>query len=354
MKDIYIEIKNNLIAGKKMVLARIIRLVGSAPRHVGTACLIDETGELTGTIGGGRLEFDVLNRAKTVLKKGRTILMPYQMTGDEVAQSEMLCGGTVDVFLEPLFPENKTVREIFIRLADWVEKGSGGVLISRVADGIAWNDEKSRLLTAPDGNLVGNPPDPTSTLMTIATRYQSAQQAELTRAEKLDDPVFVAPIRAEQVVYLFGAGHISRFVASLAKMVGFCVVVIDDRESFANSDRFPEADRIVVAPFMSSFDELTMHSSAYVVIVTRGHAHDREVLGKALQLPTAYIGMIGSRRKIKIIYDSLKAEGMAQNRLDLVHSPIGLPIGAQTPEEIAVSIVAELIEVRARKMTGKD
>ena len=152
-------------------------------------------------------------------------------------------------------------------------------------------------------------------------------------------------------MYLFGAGHICTFVAPLAKMVGFRVAVIDDREEFANRERFPNADEIIVCPFADAFDRIAISANAYVAIVTRGHLHDRDVLNAALQTDAGYIGMIGSRRKRDIIYASLMKEGFSAARLKEVHSPIGADIGGETPEEIAISIVAELIAERrsARK-----
>ena len=290
-----------------MVLARIIRLVGSGPRHVGAGCLIGENGELTGTIGGGRLEFEVMERAKKVFEIGETVIMPYRMTGAEVAENEMLCGGLVDVYLEPLFPENETVQQIFKSLAELIQTGQAGTLISRVSDGIGWNDATNRLLVGPEEKTIGALGKLSADLNRRFSQLNQIRNSELVDFETDNVTVFVAPIRADDVVYLFGAGHISLFVASLAKMVGFTVVVIDDRETFANDERFPQADRVMVTPFDDAFDQINVNRSSYVVIVTRGHAHDRNVLNQALNFPAAYIGMIGSRRKIQIIYESLMA-----------------------------------------------
>jgi xanthine dehydrogenase accessory factor len=158
--------------------------------------------------------------------------------------------------------------------------------------------------------------------------------------------LFVEPLKPEPVLFLFGAGHISIFLAPLARMVGFRVVVIDDREEFANRERFPQADEIVVCAFTEAFKRIQTDRSAFIAIITRGHIHDHAVLRAALQRPSAYIGMVGSLRKRNMIYQSLVEEGISPERLAEVHSPIGLDIGAETPEEIAISIVAELIRVR--------
>ena len=161
--------------------------------------------------------------------------------------------------------------------------------------------------------------------------------------------IFVEPIIPDAVLYLFGAGHVSTYVAPLAHLVGFEVCVIDDRDEFANAKRFPVADEILVCSFADAFKRLNLHASSYVTIVTRGHRYDRDVLRSALMEETAYIGMIGSRRKRDKIFQSLIDEGVTKEAIDRVHSPIGLDIGAETPEEIAVSIVAELVRARAGK-----
>ncbi|MDP2268319.1 MAG: XdhC family protein, partial [Deltaproteobacteria bacterium] len=154
----------------------------------------------------------------------------------------------------------------------------------------------------------------------------------------------VAP---DNILYLFGAGHISTCLAPLAKMIGFTVVVIDDREEFCNGERFPEADELLVVPFTEVFDRIVVSPSSYLAILTRGHIFDHMVLQAALRHSPAYVGMIGSRRKIDILYRSLLEEGFSQASIEKVHAPIGLPIGAESPEEIAICIAAELIKIRA-------
>jgi xanthine dehydrogenase accessory factor len=158
--------------------------------------------------------------------------------------------------------------------------------------------------------------------------------------------VFVEPVVSDPVLYVFGAGHVSRQIVPLASRVGYQVVVIDDRADFADSSHFPEARDIYQLPFEEVMDRLSIHELSYLVIVTRGHMHDKNVLAQALKTKAGYIGMIGSSRKRNIIYEKLLEEGFTEKDLSRVHSPIGLDIGAETPEEIAVSIVAELIEVR--------
>jgi len=159
--------------------------------------------------------------------------------------------------------------------------------------------------------------------------------------------VLVEPVSAPSILYVFGAGHVSRQIVPLAARVGFRPVVIDDREEFADPTHFPTAAEVRCLPFDDVMERLPVDGSSFLVIVTRGHMGDKRVLGQALRTKARYIGMIGSRQKRKLIYQALLDEGFTQGDLDSVHSPIGIEIGAETPEEIAVSIVAQLIHVRA-------
>ena len=174
----------------------------------------------------------------------------------------------------------------------------------------------------------------------------TAEEGELGMICGGDTEVFIEPIRSSPTLFIFGGGHISLALAKIGKLLGFKVAVIDDRAEFANSQRFPEADLILAEDFSTAFSELKINKSSYIVIVTRGHHYDELVLELALGAEPKYIGMIGSRTKNKTVFSHLLVKGIPQERLDKVHAPIGLEISAQTPEEIAVSILAEVIKVR--------
>jgi len=158
--------------------------------------------------------------------------------------------------------------------------------------------------------------------------------------------IFIEPILPQPTLYIFGAGHISLSISKMAKMVGFCVVVIDDRTEFANPERFPEADEIVAQDFPSAFPKLKINDSSYIAIVTRGHQFDETVLEWAVKTEARYIGLIGSKNKNEVIFAHLRSRGISEEKVHRVHAPIGLDISAETPEEIAVSIVAEIIHTR--------
>jgi xanthine dehydrogenase accessory factor len=158
--------------------------------------------------------------------------------------------------------------------------------------------------------------------------------------------IFVEPILPASVLYIFGAGHVAHNLYKVASIAGFEVVIADDRESYANRERFPEAREICSGEFDATFEKLSPGESSFIVIVTRGHRDDMRVLRWAVETPARYIGMIGSKRKVITIYKELQNEGVAAEKFDHVHAPVGLDIGAISPEEIAVSIVAEMIAVR--------
>ncbi len=220
-------------------------------------------------------------------------------------------------------------------------EGRRGVIITRLDEGIPAHDPACRILVQEDQSIFGAIEGLDISRVKAFLSVDSSRLVE-TEAGNL----FVEPVSPQEVLFLFGAGHVSLFVCSLAAQVGFRVVVIDDRKDFANAERFPTADEIRVDAFSEAFDKITVTPDSYIVIVTHGHIHDRTVLREALRTNPKYIGMIGSRRKRDTIYTSLRQEGVSDDILARVHCPIGLEIGAQTPEEISVSIMAELISVR--------
>ncbi len=164
--------------------------------------------------------------------------------------------------------------------------------------------------------------------------------------------VFIEPVTPIPSAYIFGAGHISKSLSKVAALAGFRTAVIDNREQFANRDRFPDADEVIAAEYEEVFPKLEINESAYLVIVTRGHRDDMRILRWAIDTPARYIGMIGSKRKAINVIKELEKEGIPRERFERVHSPMGLEVGAITPEEIAVSVVAEMIGMRRNAQPG--
>lgn len=347
MQDPYLEIPHYLEKGKFLVLARIVRQSGSAPRGVGTRCLVLEDGSVVGTIGGGMLEYLVSQQAREVLAQGKPRTIHFKLQGEDVAKTDMLCGGIVDVYLEPLDPRDTECRMLFAKVKEAKQSGLGGVLLTLLVEGPEpW---------APGGRLFLSPEDiPQGLPQELKACWENLPKSKPVLIEAEGGvPVFWEPLFPSEVLYLFGAGHISTFVAPLASMVGFRVVVIDDREEYANRERFPSAEEILVLSPQEAIDRIRLDSASYVAVITRGHIHDTAVLREVVRGKAAYVGMIGSRRKRAVVYRALMKEGVPRDVLERVHCPIGLDIGAETPEEIAVSIVAELIQVRAQMQGQK-
>lgn len=356
MKHLISEIASHLHAGKNVCAATIVRQSGSSPRALGTSFMVRSDGSIVGTIGGGLLEAQVIQAALEALASRRTTRLHYRLSGREVARSQMICGGDVDVFVEPLYASDSKAGAVYGAARSAWEEGRRAVLATRITEGSRSSVEGCKILLFSDGSQVGSwdgmervvrdAPDPWADVIRHAGRDPWVLHFEQNGSET---DLLIVPIEREPALYLFGGGHVSLFVARIARMVGFRVVVIDDREEFAHKDRFPDADEIRVKEFSRALEGEDLDPESYVVIVTRGHLYDKEVLGQILKRETVYVGMIGSRRKRDLIYRALEEEGISRETLHRVHSPIGLDIGAETPEEIAVSIVAELIGIRAAR-----
>ncbi|BCV22442.1 XdhC family protein [Moorella sp. Hama-1] len=205
------------------------------------------------------------------------------------------------------------------------------------------------------GKLAGERSEPgleglAGAMAEVAPAVLAERRPQLTTLEIGDGRVtlFLEPVSPEPEVLILGGGHVGQQVAALAGLAGYRVTVVDDRPDFANEQLFPAAARVICAPFTAALQELKINPSTFIVIVTRGHRYDYECLRAVIQAPAAYIGMIGSRRRIQGVRERLLAEGINQEALARVHAPIGLDIGAETPAEIAISILAEIIRVYRR------
>ncbi len=355
MKDVYEKAVELMGKSEFSVLATIIRLTGSGPRGAGTKFLILENGSYVGTIGGGLLEARVLAAAKKVFATHAPIRLSLNLMGKDVAETDMICGGDVEIFLEPLSAEDQGQIQGFRKLLDIQKRGGSGLLVTVV------NTDRWQKGSVPRRFLLSGA-EPIGTMPGMKAAAQEIEkntplllkQREPRLVISKDDlggsvELFVEPILADPILYIFGGGHVSAQIIPLATRVGFKVEVIDDRPEFADPAKFPDADKVHQVPFEGVLGKIPVDESSYLVIVTRGHIHDKTVLEQCLRAKARYIGMIGSRRKKAMIYEKLLEEGFTKSDLDRVHAPIGLDIGAETPEEIAVSIVAELIAVRAGK-----
>jgi xanthine dehydrogenase accessory factor len=270
----------------------------------------------------------------------------------------MICGGKVDIYLEAVNPQNVKLNDLYKEVVSIQQEMGKGFLATLLFPGLCYGlrwDLKA--LFKADGSVTGTVLD-----HDLTSRIQAAWNGEELKAKPQTKELqhhgenlslYIEPIGNYDTVYLMGAGHISRKLAPLLKEVDFRVVVVDDRFQFANKESFPSVDELAVLPFEKVLKTLEVGYGDYVVIVTRGHLYDHILLEQVINLPVAYIGMIGSHRKRDMIYRDLRGKGITEDALAQVHSPIGLAIHAETPDEIAISIAAELIKVRGERQKKK-
>ncbi|MBI5571130.1 MAG: XdhC family protein [Desulfomonile tiedjei] len=348
MKKIVHAICSLLEQGEGFAMATILTHVGSTPRTAGTKMLISSDGRSIGTIGGGLVEAEVQKAAAEVIETTESRIRAFDLTGANAERTDLICGGALEVLIEYVAASPSNAL-IFRRLLTALEDRSKSYLVKIL--GPAMQDELDPIQTClvlEDESVYGDFSCPTRWIDTIAKAAGGERYPVMLAIE--NQRVLVEPFFFPGTVYLFGAGHVSQQVASLAGLVDFRTVVFDDRSEFANRERFPAADKVEVIPnFDDALDGLALDSDSYVVIVTRGHRHDQTVLQQVLKTDAGYIGMIGSRKKRARLYDSLLSQGFTNRDLERIHSPIGLNIGAETPEEIGVSIVAELIQARSER-----
>jgi len=335
-----------LEAGEDAVLATVVGHTGSTPRRAGSKMIVRRDGTIVGTIGGGIVEAEVMKAAPSVFEGRGTLIRDFDLqVGRKIESLDSLCGGQMTILMEWVHADSDTLQ-LYRHVREVLKTGEKSVLAGILPEGGSTDAPIARCLIT--GNRVlpetANIRDEVVNALRRSTKGQRAPGLmDLAGAQWLVEPVFNSG-----TVYIFGAGHVSLQLAQLTHRVDFNTVVLDDRAEFANAERFQSADEVIVLDrFESAFEMIAVNSDSYIVIVTRGHSHDKTVLEQALKSDAGYIGMIGSRLKRDAIYSALQKEGFSRGDLKRVHSPIGLKIEAETPEEIAVSIVAELIAVRA-------
>lgn len=346
MNRLWYVINDQLVGGESVVVATLFGKSGSAPRTDGAKMIIHADGSIAGTIGGGKLESAVQGLASQVFKSKTPLIFPFELTAFEVAENDMICGGKGEILIEYLDALNPVNLAIYHDIAAALKRRERAWLLTEFG-AERLDGEVSRCLIKSDGTVIGH----------LECNYQglyelvSATDRVSIHSGVLDNQrLLIEPIRDTGSLYIFGAGHVARQLAVLAEMVNFKTIVMDDRTEFACQERFPRSDIVLLESFDEIPANLQLGRDSFVVIVTRGHVHDKNVLGQVLKLPCAYIGMIASKRKRNLVYKALQEErGFNDNDFARVHSPIGIDILAETPEEIAVSIVAELIKVRAER-----
>jgi xanthine dehydrogenase accessory factor len=331
--------------GAPFAVAAILGHKGSTPRTSGSRMLVLPDGTILGTIGGGLVEATVRDTCLELIPKKTCRIQSFTLNQELKAGLDMVCGGSLTVLMETLVPSPE-LMPVFQALVEQEQAGKKGTLVSRVSGTPQGEFFLQKSLVLPDGTVIGPCPVP-GPLVDDLCRNRFSGTFPTVHSMGLEQFI-IQPMPPSDTLFIFGAGHVGFQLAQLAHFTGFSTVVTDDREEFVNEKRFPHARQIRVIPdFVNVFDGLKIDDHAYIVILTRGHLHDQTVLEQTLDTDAAYIGMIGSRTKRNKIYDNLMKKGISEKQLNTVYSPVGLSIGAQTPAEISISIMAEIIGVRA-------
>lgn len=326
-----------LMMGERLVLVTITAASGATPRGAGARMLVGERGRICGTIGGGAMEYRAEQIAQEVLRQKGSVRRDFSLTPGDVQNLGMICGGAVQVFFHYI-PAGDGQTLALVREAQRVLKAGEALwLISDLDSGGALS------IYTKKGGFFGHP-------------VPEWMESQLSRRQKriwlCGEKFCVEQIARPGRVYIFGGGHVSRALEPLLTGVGFRCVVMDDRPEFARREQFPTAEEVKLVDFSKVGESARIGGEDYVCILTRGHAFDTIIQAQVLPCRPRYVGVIGSSRKAAAVRNALKTQyGLSEEELNLVTTPIGLDIGAQTPEEIAVSITAQLIALRAKEDT---
>ena len=381
MESIYDRLSKLIEADETVAVATIIDVKGSVPREVGAKMIIHPLGRHVGTVGGGCGEADVIKAALDVIQTGEPATVRVDLTEDISMKTLGVCGGIMDVFVERAMrqtkdegPKTKDPSSVVRRPSSVVSvllasiRAREPVALATVIDGPNAGREAvslarqvapgharpRRARIARHRRRTGSAARPPASAAAICrgqgsgVRVNDHEPTHATQpsAFSIQQSVFVEVQRRAPELLIVGAGHIAMPLAQIAGLCDFSVTVLDDRPSFANQARFPTARQVIAAPLRETVRDLPMDADTFIVLVTRGHSQDVECLLEVLDRPVAYIGMIGSQRRVDAVFELLETEmGIDPAKFDRVYTPIGIAIGARTPAEIAVCITAEMINV---------
>ena len=347
MQEVFHEAVDRLEKGERIVLATVIRTKGSTPQKPGAKLLVREDGSGAGTLGGGCVEGDIWFAAKRMLAQGDgPKYREYELNEELAAEDGLVCGGTMYFLIDPVYrpdqylPYAKEIQKAYV--------GLGAVAVATVtktgSKGIVLGD---KLLIRENGEVEGSLGDKAVDEEAIAramTLMIHGQNQYVIGDRGLE--YFLEAYTTPPQLILCGGGHVSKAISVLAEPLGFRLFVTDDREEFANVDRFPGADIIIAEKPEQALGKLPVNPNTFIVIATRGHRYDGSALMAAALTQARYVGLMGSLRKTILIYEDLLRNGLPMKRVREIRSPIGLDINARTPEEIAVSIISEILMFR--------
>jgi xanthine dehydrogenase accessory factor len=352
MREILSTLMERMVAGQPTTYCRLVETRGSTPQKPGAMMLVFPNGDQAGTLGGGCVEAEVKRRAIGALQSRKAQIASFQLDHDYGWDDGLICGGRMQVLLEPL-TDSRGV-DYFRQLHALVCAGKGSIETIVFADGATdipvpssflYNANHELVACLHAGATLGTPNGEEShdTARQLIARARPLSQRPGPHAEK---GVAFLPILPRCRLVIVGGGHVGKAVADLAAQLDFDICLVDDRPEYVSPERFPQVAERVSGPLSQVLSDLQITGDTYVLIVTRGHNHDQDALYHLVNRGARYVGMIGSRRKIKLIFENLLAEGIEPSELRHVHAPVGIDIGSQTVVEIAVSIVAELVAHR--------
>lgn len=336
MKNIFPTLCRVLSTGQDAVLCSIISSEGSTPRGSGAKMLVMADGSTAGTIGGGAVEYRCTALARELCREKRSGFQSYRLSSGDIADIGMICGGSVELFLQYLDPADKALLPLAEQALSLLDSGREVWLVTAIDGESRWHWG----LWDKNGPIAGLTDLPREAVFQVLDSRP--------RLVKGDVALYAEPLSRPGTVYLFGGGHVGRALVPILAMADFRVVVCDQRPDAASRAALPQAAEVYCLSYEDAFAHLPPVTAAdYVVIMTPGHQADFAVLRQALATPARYIGCIGSRRKVAATREKLLAAGFPAEEIDRIWSPIGLPIGGDTPAEIAVSIAAQLIACRS-------
>lgn len=343
MLDVVRQLLKTLDAGQAAAYCRLVETRGSTPQKAGAVMLVFADGSQAGTLGGGCVEAEVKRRAIALLTEGKSELCKFQLDSDYGWDDGLICGGRMLVLIEPITAESAGYFRV---LAERIDAGLGAT------EAIVFDAGQSQL-TAPASFLIDGEGKLLATLHAESDELPSLIAQELKPLEIRPRPYIAAgvsylPVLPRCRLIIVGGGHVGQAVAELATPLDFEVWVVDDRVDVVSEARFPKAERRIAGSVDQVLPGLPIDHDTYCLIVTRGHNHDEEALFHVVNRGARYVGLIGSRRKIRLIFDDLLEQGVSREALERVHAPLGIDIGSQTVPEIAVSIAAELVAHRNR------
>jgi len=341
MIDLLPQIKDWLAKGEEVAVATVIRVIGSAPRPVGAKLIVSSAGRMAGSVSGGCVETTVYEEMMDVLDGGPPRSLCFGITDDMIWDVGLACGGTIDVFVQRLDPALVTA------LRDYVAQGKSVALATLVAGPDAIG---SAALITPEGVVLG--PDDKRVTAIAQAMLATRAEAGAVHAIAPGTEVFVEPFLPPPVLIVIGGVHVAIPLTRFAKELGFYVIVADPRAKFANRERFPEADEILVEWPDEALAHLKVDEATYLVLLTHDPKIDEPTLAAALQTDARYIGAIGSRKTHAARFERMAKWGVTAEQLRRVYAPIGLDLGGHTPEETALSIIAEVVAVKNGRSGG--